>query len=249
MAGVLDPDVLRLDGDAPLPLDVHGVEVLLAHEPGVDGAGDLEDAVRQRRLAVVDVADDGEVADALDHNGSTGGCGGRHGPSIVPAPPPFPVAWPGSIAASPLRCPRLLGSGRHLLQLSARTGGLPSCRRPLSKHRGSSHVANIKSQIKRNRQNEKRRLRNKSVRAEMRTRSKSAMAAAEDGAEDSAEAAAPGREADRQGGGPGRDPQEHRGQPQVPPGAAGRPPSRRPPPSSGHSPDRLRPSLRAMAGR
>jgi len=49
-------------------------------------------------------------------------------------------------------------------------------------------VANIQSQIKRNRQNEKRRLRNKSVRAEMRTRSKSAVAAAEAGAEDSAEA-------------------------------------------------------------
>jgi small subunit ribosomal protein S20 len=49
-------------------------------------------------------------------------------------------------------------------------------------------VANIKSQIKRNRQNEKRRLRNKSVRAEMRTRTKSAVTAAEAGAEDSAEA-------------------------------------------------------------
>ena len=47
-------------------------------------------------------------------------------------------------------------------------------------------MANIKSQIKRNRQNEKRRLRNKSVRAEMRTRSKSAVAAAEAGTEDSA---------------------------------------------------------------
>ena len=49
-------------------------------------------------------------------------------------------------------------------------------------------MANIQSQIKRNRQNEKRRLRNKSVRAEMRTRTKSAVAAAEAGAEDSAEA-------------------------------------------------------------
>ena len=48
-------------------------------------------------------------------------------------------------------------------------------------------MANIKSQIKRNRQNEKRRLRNKSVRAEMRTRSKTAVAAAENGAEDAAE--------------------------------------------------------------
>jgi small subunit ribosomal protein S20 len=49
------------------------------------------------------------------------------------------------------------------------------------------HVANIKSQIKRNRQNEKRRLRNKSVRAEMRTRSKNAVVAAESGDEDSAD--------------------------------------------------------------
>ena len=48
-------------------------------------------------------------------------------------------------------------------------------------------MANIKSQIKRNRQNEKRRLRNKSVRAELRTRNKSAVVAAEAGAEDSVE--------------------------------------------------------------
>jgi small subunit ribosomal protein S20 len=40
-------------------------------------------------------------------------------------------------------------------------------------------MANIKSQIKRNRQNERRRLRNKSVRSEMRTRSKRALAAVE----------------------------------------------------------------------
>ena len=49
-------------------------------------------------------------------------------------------------------------------------------------------MANIKSQIKRNRQNEKRRLRNKSVRAELRTRTKSAVTAAESGAENSVEA-------------------------------------------------------------
>ena len=38
-------------------------------------------------------------------------------------------------------------------------------------------VANIKSQIKRNRQNEKRRLRNRAVRSELRTREKVAIAA------------------------------------------------------------------------
>jgi small subunit ribosomal protein S20 len=39
-------------------------------------------------------------------------------------------------------------------------------------------VANIKSQIKRNRQNEKRRVRNRAVRSELRTREKAALAAA-----------------------------------------------------------------------
>ena len=39
-------------------------------------------------------------------------------------------------------------------------------------------MANIKSQIKRNRQNEQRRLRNKAVRSEMKTRVKTAVAAA-----------------------------------------------------------------------
>jgi small subunit ribosomal protein S20 len=49
-------------------------------------------------------------------------------------------------------------------------------------------VANIKSQIKRNRQNEKRRLANKAVRSEVRTRTKTAVAAAAAGSDDSAEA-------------------------------------------------------------
>jgi small subunit ribosomal protein S20 len=48
-------------------------------------------------------------------------------------------------------------------------------------------MANIQSQIKRNRQNEKRRIRNKGVRSELRTRAKSAVTAAETGAENSAE--------------------------------------------------------------
>jgi small subunit ribosomal protein S20 len=51
-----------------------------------------------------------------------------------------------------------------------------------------SHVANIKSQIKRNRQNERRRLKNKSVRSEMRTRTKTAVTAIEAGVDESVEA-------------------------------------------------------------
>jgi small subunit ribosomal protein S20 len=49
-------------------------------------------------------------------------------------------------------------------------------------------VANIKSQIKRNRQNERRRLRNKAVRSELKTRTKRAVNAAEQGNDDATEA-------------------------------------------------------------
>jgi small subunit ribosomal protein S20 len=45
-------------------------------------------------------------------------------------------------------------------------------------------MANIKSQIKRNRQNERRHERNKAVRSELKTRTKNAVKAAETGAED-----------------------------------------------------------------
>ena len=48
-------------------------------------------------------------------------------------------------------------------------------------------MANIRSQIKRNRQNEARRVRNKAVRSELLTRTKSAVTAAETGAEDAEE--------------------------------------------------------------
>jgi small subunit ribosomal protein S20 len=49
-------------------------------------------------------------------------------------------------------------------------------------------VANIKSQIKRNRQTVKRQARNKAVRSELRTRTRRAIAALEEGGEDGEEA-------------------------------------------------------------
>ncbi len=49
-------------------------------------------------------------------------------------------------------------------------------------------MANIRSQIKRNRQTVKRHARNKAVRSELRTRSKRAITAVDEGGEDSAEA-------------------------------------------------------------
>ncbi|MGI8937494.1 MAG: 30S ribosomal protein S20 [Iamia sp.] len=49
-------------------------------------------------------------------------------------------------------------------------------------------MANIKSQIKRNRQNETRRVRNKAVRSDLRTRTKAAEATAAEGADGADEA-------------------------------------------------------------
>ena len=64
VVAVVEPHRLELDGDAALALEVHRIEVLGAHLPGVDGAADLEDAVGQGGLAVVDVGDDRQVADS-----------------------------------------------------------------------------------------------------------------------------------------------------------------------------------------
>lgn len=50
-------------------------------------------------------------------------------------------------------------------------------------------MANIKSQIKRNRQNEQRAARNKAVRSELKTRTKAAVKSAEEGAENAQELA------------------------------------------------------------
>jgi len=49
-------------------------------------------------------------------------------------------------------------------------------------------MANIKSQIKRNRSNERRRVRNQGVRSELKTRVKTATTAIENGADDAPEA-------------------------------------------------------------
>ena len=54
---------LRLDRDPALALEVHRVEHLRAHLALRDGVRQLEDAVGERRLAVVDVRDDREIAD------------------------------------------------------------------------------------------------------------------------------------------------------------------------------------------
>jgi small subunit ribosomal protein S20 len=103
--------------------------------------GHLQEAVGQRRLPVVDVADDGEVPD-----------------------------------------PRRVG---HLVMVSA--PAVP--RLALGGLLQSLPMANIQSQVKRNRQNERRRVRNKAVRSRLKTDVKQTLESAEQGDLEAARAA------------------------------------------------------------
>ena len=62
--GVFDADGVGLDGDAAFPLDIHGVEQLFLHVALGHGAGQLDQPVGKGRFAMVDMGDDGEIADA-----------------------------------------------------------------------------------------------------------------------------------------------------------------------------------------
>ena len=89
------PDRLGLDRDPALALEVHRVEHLLAHLALGDRVRQLEDAVGERRLAVVDVRDDREVADAaLVHGVTSAG------------------SAPATRVASASRAPRVRGTRR-----------------------------------------------------------------------------------------------------------------------------------------
>ena len=54
----VEAHALEFDGDTPLPLQVHGVQVLGPHVPGIDRPAQLEHPVSQGGLSVVDVSDD-----------------------------------------------------------------------------------------------------------------------------------------------------------------------------------------------
>ncbi len=65
VGAIVDADGLGLDRDPALALELHRVEQLRDVLARVDSAGELEDPVGERRLAVVDVGDDREVADPV----------------------------------------------------------------------------------------------------------------------------------------------------------------------------------------
>ena len=60
---VVQPHGLGLDGDAALALDIHGIEHLVLHLAVGQPAGELDQPVGQGGFAMVDMGDDGEIAD------------------------------------------------------------------------------------------------------------------------------------------------------------------------------------------
>jgi len=76
---IFEANRLRLNRDAALALDIHGIEHLLDHFTGLQPAGELDQPVGQRRFAMIDMGDNRKVADVLDGNRG-------HGAQITFAP-------------------------------------------------------------------------------------------------------------------------------------------------------------------
>ena len=70
---VLEADRAGLDRDALLALEVHRIEDLARHLARLDRVRQLEQPVGERGLAVIDVGDDREVAQAVLGDGHEGG--------------------------------------------------------------------------------------------------------------------------------------------------------------------------------
>ncbi len=56
-------DRMCLDRDAPLPFQIHVIEELLLHVSCSDGVGELQQAVGDRGLPMIDMRNDRKVAD------------------------------------------------------------------------------------------------------------------------------------------------------------------------------------------
>lgn len=64
---IVERDALRLDGDSAFALQIHGVQNLGLHLTVRQTAAELDDTVRQRRLTVVNVRDNGEITYVLHY--------------------------------------------------------------------------------------------------------------------------------------------------------------------------------------
>ena len=69
---VVERDALRLDGNAALALQIHRIQHLRLHFALGQAAAHLDEAVGEGGFAVVNMGDDGKIADALKHGLSRG---------------------------------------------------------------------------------------------------------------------------------------------------------------------------------
>jgi len=60
---VFHPDRLQFDGDAPFPLQIHGVEKLFLHFALFNSFGDFQHPVGEGRFSVVYMGNDTKVSD------------------------------------------------------------------------------------------------------------------------------------------------------------------------------------------
>ena len=70
LTAVVEPDGLRLDGDAALPLKIHAVKHLRLHLALAERARVLDETVGDGRFAVINMGDDGKIADMRPVHGT-----------------------------------------------------------------------------------------------------------------------------------------------------------------------------------
>lgn len=154
-----ETDGLGFDGDTALSLEVHRVENLLLHITVGNGTGALQQAVSECRLTVVDVSDDGEIANARLNDLHRVGC------HIVPSIGALLLFRGGATTT----CPSDAILSTSSLALIDRHGRIAVALRVQPEIEFQDQMANIESQKKRNRQNEVRRQRNKSINSGLKT--------------------------------------------------------------------------------
>ncbi len=111
--GVVEPDRVRLDGDAALALEIHRVEDLRFHLARLQRPGQLEEAIGERGFAVIDVRDDGKIANLL---------------RVQDLPGPIALRPGCSAAGTRARCSRRAGeSGGCSRTAPARARSIPRC--------------------------------------------------------------------------------------------------------------------------
>src|SRR5688572_2265980 len=84
---------MRFDRDPALAFQVHRIEQLILFIAGLDCPGAIEQSIRKRRLSVIDMRDDAEIAGQIDrHKALHYASVSSVGQSEWASDPPWPIA-------------------------------------------------------------------------------------------------------------------------------------------------------------